>query len=79
MNHLGDFDVSALDDLFEGLPPTISAEKAAEMFGVTSITIRNLITKPSDDPLPAIKIGKGWVILRDDFRAWLVRHSNITE
>jgi hypothetical protein len=79
MNHLGDFDVSALDDLFEGLPPTITPEKAAEMFGVTAITIRNLITKPSDDPLPAIKIGKVWVILRDDFRAWLVRHSNITE
>jgi hypothetical protein len=79
MTHLGDFDVSALDDLFEGLPKTITPEKAAEMFGVTAITIRSLITKPSDDPLPAIKIGKAWVILRDDFRAWLVRHSNITE
>jgi excisionase family DNA binding protein len=78
MIHLGVFDVSALDDLFEGLPKTISPEQAAELFGVTSITIRNLITKPSEDPLPAIKIGKVWVILRDDFKAWLLRRSNIT-
>lgn len=77
MTHAGDFDVSALDDLFEDLPKTLSPEQAAELFGVTVITIRNLITKPKDeDPLPAIKIGKVWVILRDDFKAWLLRRSN---
>ncbi|MEO7018419.1 MAG: helix-turn-helix domain-containing protein [Leifsonia sp.] len=69
--------MSALDDMFEDLPATLSPEQAAELFGVTVITIRNLITKPKDgDPLPAIKIGKVWVILRDDFKAWLLRRSN---
>ena len=76
MNHHGEFDVSALDDMFADLPKTLSPEQAAELFGVTVITIRNLITKDGDDPLPAIKIGKVWVILRDDFKAWLLRRSN---
>ena len=76
MNQHGVFDVTALDDMFADLPKTLSPEQAAELFGVTVITIRNLITKDSDDPLPAIKIGKVWVILRDDFKAWLLRRSN---
>ncbi|TFC01496.1 DNA-binding protein [Cryobacterium adonitolivorans] len=76
MNQHGAFDVTALDDMFADLPKTLSPEQAAELFGVTVITIRNLITKNSDDPLPAIKIGKVWVILRDDFKAWLLRRSN---
>lgn len=71
--------MSALDEMFKGLPQTLSAEQAAELLGVTAITIRNLIAKPGDDPLPAIKIGKQWVILRDDFKAWLLRRSNIIE
>ncbi|POH64686.1 hypothetical protein C3B59_09595 [Cryobacterium zongtaii] len=76
MNQHGAFDVTALDDMFADLPKTLSPEQAAELFGVTVITIRNLITKDGDDPLPAIKIGKVWVILRDDFKAWLLRRSN---
>lgn len=76
MNLSGAIDVTALDDMFADLPKTLSVEQAAELFGVTVITIRNLITKDSDDPLPAIKLGKGWVILRDDFKAWLLRRSN---
>jgi excisionase family DNA binding protein len=76
MNQHGAFDVTALDDMFADLPKTLSPEQAAELFGVTVITIRNLITKDSEDPLPAIKIGKVWVILRDDFKAWLLRRSN---
>jgi len=68
--------VSALDDLFKDQPKTLTAEQAADLFGVTVTTIRSLITKQGDDPLPAIKMGKVWVILRDDFKPWLLRHSS---
>ncbi|TFC02725.1 helix-turn-helix domain-containing protein [Cryobacterium sp. MDB2-33-2] len=73
----GTFDVSALDDLFEDLPKTLTPEQAAELFGVSVVTVRKLITnQEAGDPLPAIKFGKAWVILRDDFKAWLLRRSN---
>jgi hypothetical protein len=72
----GKFDVSALDDMFADLPQTLSADQAGELFGVSALTIRGLITADGPDPLPAIKIGKAWVILRDDFKAWLLRRTN---
>lgn len=72
--------MSALDDLFEDLPKTLTPDQAAELFGVSAITIRNLITGDSKDPLPAYKVGKAWVILRDDFKPWLLRRrNNITD
>lgn len=73
---VGAFDVSALDDLFEDLPKNLTPDQAGELFGVSALTIRGLITAKGPDPLPAYKIGKAWVILRDDFKAWLLRRSN---
>lgn len=73
----GPFDVSALDDLFADLPKTLTPEQAGDLFGVSVVTVRKLITNhEGDDPLPAIKFGKAWVILRDDFKLWLIRRSN---
>jgi len=73
----GPFDVSALDDLFADLPKTLTPEQAGDLFGVSVVTVRKLITNhEGNDPLPAIKFGKAWVILRDDFKLWLIRRSN---
>ena len=77
---VGVFDVSALDELFEDLPKTLTPDQAGELFGVSALTIRNLITADNPDPLPAYKVGKAWVILRDDFKPWLHRRrNNITD
>lgn len=71
----GAFDVSALDKMFEGLAETLTAEQAAELLGITPRTVRSLIGNKTD-PLPAIRLGNSYVILRDDFKAWLLRRSN---
>jgi excisionase family DNA binding protein len=75
MDDRGAFDVSALEKMFEGLAETLTAEQAAELLGITPRTVRSLIGNKTD-PLPAFRIGNSWLILRDDFKAWLLRRSN---
>lgn len=69
--------MSALDKMFEGLPDTLTPERAAEVLGINSRTIRGMIAAEKD-PLPALKLGNAWIILRDDFKPWLLRRSNYT-
>lgn len=73
------FDMSALDDLFKDLPMRLDADQAAEVIGITGSTIRRLIADKSDpDPLPAYRVGRSWMVLRDDFKEWLLRHRSNT-
>lgn len=67
-------DMGALDDLFEGLPTTLSVSEAAKVFNVSEHIIRTAIS--SSDPnekLPALNLGRGYVILTADFKKWAQR------
>jgi excisionase family DNA binding protein len=72
----GLFDVSALDDFIADLPARIDADQVAQVLGVTGGTVRRLITDDDPDPLPAYRIGRTWMVLRDEFKEWLMRHRS---
>lgn len=66
-----DFDVSALDDLLNDLPPTLSVSEAAKVFNVSEDVIRGAIgSNTPEERLPALKLGRGYTILTADFGAW---------
>jgi len=69
-------DMSALDDLFADLPARLTADEVSDALGVTPHTVRRLIQEETPDPLPAYLIGRSWMILRDEFKDWLLRHRN---
>jgi hypothetical protein len=65
------FEVSALDDLLEGLPPTLSVSEAAKVFNVSEDVIRGAIGSSNpEERLPALRLGRGYTILTPDFAAW---------
>jgi excisionase family DNA binding protein len=70
------FDVSALDELFADLPARMTAEQVGEVLGVTPHTVRRLIQEDDPDPLPAYQVGRSWMVLRDEFKGWLLRHRS---
>lgn len=59
----------ALDALFEGLPERLTIEQLTQVLGLadTTITYRWL----RDGTVPAMKLGKRWLILRDDVKGHL--------
>ncbi|WP_369067077.1 helix-turn-helix domain-containing protein [Kocuria carniphila] len=59
----------ALDALFEGLPERLTIEQLTQVLGLadTTITYRWL----REGTVPAMKLGKRWLILRDDVKAHL--------
>lgn len=61
-----------LDVLFEGLPTHLSVEQLASVLGVQRNTAYRHLQAGH---IPAYKLdGGGWVILRDEVRAYLVRN-----
>ncbi len=71
MDRWPDLDMSALDDLLKGLPPTLSVSEAAKVFNVSEDVIRGAIgSENPEERLPALRIGRGYTILTADFGAW---------
>lgn len=63
---------STLDSFFEGLPSTLTVGQAANVFNLSEHIIREAITadKPGER-LPALRLGRGYVIIRADFERWI--------
>lgn len=68
--------MTALDDLFGDLPTRLTPDQVGEALGIGPHTVRRLIQDEDTDPLPAYQVGRSWMILRDEFRDWLLRHRN---
>ncbi|WP_434319010.1 helix-turn-helix domain-containing protein [Leifsonia sp. P73] len=67
-------DMGALDDLFEGLPTTLSVSEAAKVFNVSEHIIRAAIgSADPEEKLPALNLGRGYTILTADFKKWALR------
>jgi excisionase family DNA binding protein len=66
--------MGALDDLFEGLPATLSVSEAAKVFNVSEHIIRAAISSTDpDERLPALNLGRGYTIITADFKMWAKR------
>jgi hypothetical protein len=74
-------DMNALDDIFEGLPTTLTVSEAAKLFNVSEDVIRGHITSTNPkDRLPALRLGRAYVILTIDYKHWIQqRYSGIDE
>ncbi|MFJ4761664.1 MULTISPECIES: helix-turn-helix domain-containing protein [Kocuria] len=59
----------ALDALFKDLPPRLSVEQLTEVLGLADPTITYRWLR--DGTVPAMKLGKRWLILRDDVKEHL--------
>ena len=65
----------ALDRLFEGLPERLSVDDLTKVLGLADRTVTYRWLR--DGIVPAIKLGKSWLILRDDIKEHLRAHYNI--
>ena len=65
----------ALDRLFEGLPERLSVDDLTRVLGLADRTVTYRWLR--DGIVPAIKLGKSWLILRDDIKAHLRAHYNV--
>ena len=66
---------NALDRLFEGLPERLSIDQLTGVLGLADRTVTYRWLR--DGMVPAIKIGKNWIILRDDIKEHLRSHYNV--
>jgi excisionase family DNA binding protein len=65
---------SALAELGE----TLTVRQAAAALATTPRAIRDLIGHPDHEHrLPAVKLGRAWVIGRVDLREYLLKHRNM--
>lgn len=62
-----------LDRLFEGRPEKLSPTEAAEILGITT---QGLYGWLRDGIVPAYKMGKTWIILRDDLEETIRAGTN---
>jgi predicted DNA-binding protein YlxM (UPF0122 family) len=80
----GDLDLQHIAELLNDYSPTLSVDEVAELLKVSKEVVWTLIRpvdrngKAVEDPLPAYKIGKSWVVHRDELREWLLRRRNTT-
>lgn len=58
--------MSALDDLFDGLPERLSVEQLTNVLGLSSPTVTYRLLR--NGSIPAMRLSKHWVILRDDVK-----------
>ena len=65
----------ALDKLFEGLPERLTVDQLAQVLGLGDRTITYRWLR--DGIVPAIKLGKTWLILRDDVKEHLRSQYNV--
>ena len=65
----------ALDRLFEGLPERLTVDQLEQVLGLGDRTITYRWLR--DGIVPAIKLGKTWLILRDDIKEHLRSQYNV--
>ncbi len=66
--------MSRLDDLFAGYPEHLSVDQLAAILGVTTGTAYRWL---QTDLLPGYRVGRAWVILRDEVRDHLAAGRNV--
>ena len=65
----------ALDRLFEGLPERFGIDDLTKVLGLADRTVTYRWLR--DGIVPAIKLGKTWLILRDDIKEHLRSQYNV--
>ncbi|WP_299039846.1 helix-turn-helix domain-containing protein [uncultured Pseudokineococcus sp.] len=65
--------MSRLDEAFADLPDRLSVEQLAKVLGIDVQTAYGWLQKGR---VPGYKIGRSWVILRDEIRDFLAANSN---
>lgn len=65
----------ALDRLFEGLPERLGIDDLTKVLGLADRTVTYRWLR--DGIVPAIKLGKTWLILRDDIKDHLRANYNV--
>lgn len=64
----------AIDKLFEGMPARLTVDQLTQALGLADRTVTYRWLR--DGIVPAIKLGKTWLILRDDIKEHLRSHYN---
>lgn len=78
----GVVDVRKLDELFARYGETLTAEEVADLLKAKKQTVWALLKEqdkdgnPAPDRMPADKIGKNWMIVRDELKERLLRRRN---
>ena len=73
-----------LDELFAPYGETLTVEEVADLLKVKKQTVWTLLKEQDKDGnrvpnrMPAYKIGKNWMIVRDELKEWLLRRRNTT-
>ncbi|NMR32477.1 helix-turn-helix domain-containing protein [Arthrobacter sp. SF27] len=67
--------MSRIDELFEGLPTHLTVDQLAAILGNNRVTVYRWL---QSGELPGIKLGKTWIILRDEVRDYLMSKHNQT-
>lgn len=66
---------NALEKLIADLPARLTIAEAAKHLGVSDRVLRTAIASPDlDERLPALRMGKSFVIFRQDLATWLRAH-----
>lgn len=65
--------VTRLDDLFAGLPRRLTVEQLADVLGVETATAYIWLQRGL---IPGYKIGRSWLVLRDEVRDHLAANRN---
>lgn len=66
---------AGLDQLFEGQPPTMTAQAVADLLGLSKQAVYHWLR---DGVVPGYKVGATWLIVRDELKATLQAGSNLT-
>lgn len=69
----GQYLMSHLDDLFEGFPERMDTEDVTQLFGITQQAVYQWL---KDGTIPAYRVGRRWIILRDEVKAAVEAGSN---
>ena len=64
----------AVDDLFEGLPPTLNSATTAEILGLSKKGLYDLLDR---GVIPAYRLGGRWYVIRDELKRTLREGSNL--
>jgi len=70
------WDVTYLDQLFEGRPETLSAQEVADLLGMTKPGVYKWL---KDGVIPGYKVGSSWFILRDELKETLRAGANVKQ
>ena len=65
--------MNRLDELFATLPPLLRVHDVAELLSMTDQGVNKWITT---GVIPAYKVGRSWVIVRDELRDTIAAGSN---